>query len=407
MSILRSSVAARWLMVISIVTGTAGVATIVSLGGPAQADPSFTSAFVGVGADVTQDVFAGLSGESPEPPTTQAVTTFPAITSSAATDNETIASFDANPAGGTTTNPGCIISKVGGPSFDRPNSTTAGITALLAAVSGGGFENSSASCTGAPVNVTGEIDFARAARGPKTGGTTLTFIPYGRDALGVLVYDHGTNHLATLTTSQLTSLYTSSTGHITVGSDTVYGCLSIAGSAPRSNLESALGITDAQATTAATAAGCNSIQQNSGNAFETYYSGLASGSDAVIPISSGSWIGQANGIAVDRSNTARSDGTYLAAIDSLGAPYTGTAPHLVVNTTYYQSTSYGYNVYTVVPTAKISGFGANAALESLFVGASSSLCSSTEQTQVVNKFGFDSLTAAEGTCGSTSTTGDS
>src|ERR1700733_934279 len=141
MSILRSSVAARWLIVISIVTGTAGVATIVSLGGPAQADPSFTSAFVGVGADVTQDVFAGLSGESPEPPTTQAVTTFPAITSSAATDNETIASFDANPAGGTTTNPGCIISKVGGPSFDRPNSTTAGITALLAAASGGGFGN--------------------------------------------------------------------------------------------------------------------------------------------------------------------------------------------------------------------------------------------------------------------------
>jgi hypothetical protein len=404
----RSYRAARWLMAMSLATGAAGVVTILSVGQPAQADPGFTSAFVGVGSDVTQDVFAGLSGESPQPPTTQTVTSFPALSSSAATNNLTIASFDANPAGGTTTNPGCIISKVGGPSFDRPNSTTAGIAALLAATNGSGFENTSASCTGTPVNVTGEVDFARAARGPKSSGSTLTFIPYARDALGILVYDRATGDLSTLTTAQLTSLYTSSTGKITVGGDTVYGCLTISGSTPRSNLESALGITDAQATTAATAAGCNSIQQNSGNAFATFTATLPAGAnDAVIPISSGSWIGQANQIAVDRSNVARSNSDYLAAVDALGKPTTGTAPNLLPNTTYYQSTQYGYNLWTVVPTAKISGFGANAALESLFVGGSSALCASGEQTGVVNKFGFDSLTVSEGTCGSTSTTGNS
>lgn len=399
---------ARWLMAVSVVSGTAGVATVLAASQSAQADPGFTSALVGVGADVTQDVYAGLSGQSPEPPTTQTVHTFPVLQSSAATNNLTIASFDANPVGGTTTNPGCIITKVGGPSFDRPNSTTAGISALLAAVNGTGFENSSASCTGAPVNVTGEIDFARAARGPKSSGSTLTFIPYARDALGILVYEGGdTGNLASLTSAQLTSLYTSSTGTITVNGKTVYGCLTIAGSTPRSNLESALGITDAQASTAATAAGCNSIQQNSGNSFATFYGTLASGSEAVIPISTGSWIGQANGVAVDRSNQARSDGDYLTAIDSLGKPTTGSAPNLRPNTNYYQSTQYGYNVYTVVPTSKISGFGANAALESLFVGSSSALCASSEQTNVVNVFGFDSLTVSEGTCGSTSTTGNS
>ncbi len=257
-----------------------------------------------------------------------------------------------------------------------------------------------------PVNVTGQIDFARAARGPKSSGTTLTFVPFARDALGVLEYDHGTGHLASLTTAELTALYSSSTGTATINGDTVYACLTISGSTPRSNLESAIGVSDSTANTAANAAGCNNIQQNSGDNFYTFASTLPSGSDAVIPISSGSWIGQANGVGVDRSSSARAGGVDLAAIDALGKPYTGTAPSEVPNTTYYQSSQYGYNVYTVLPTAKITGFTKDAALVSLFVGSSASLCNSTEQG-IVNPFGFDSLVSAEGTCGSTTTTGNS
>jgi len=60
----------------------------------------------------------------------------------------------------------------------------------------------------------------------------------------------------------------------------------------------------------------------------------------------------------------------------------------------------------VVPTSKLSGFTADAALESLFAGSSSALCSSTAQA-TVHTFGFDSLTSSEGTCGSTTTTGNS
>ena len=76
------------------------------------------------------------------------------------------------------------------------------------------------------------------------------------------------------------------------------------------------------------------------------------------------------------------------------------------NTGYYTSSSYGYNVFTVLPTTKITGFTKDAALVSLFVSNTSALCSSTEQT-LVNTFGFDSLTVSEGTCGSTTTTGNS
>jgi hypothetical protein len=389
---------------VAVVSGTAGLATLTALTTSAQADPSFVSAYAGVGADVTQDVYAGLSGASPAPPATNTNFYLP-IHSSGATNSKTIDSFDAAPAGGTTVNPGCVTTKLGGPSFDRPNSTTAGIAALLDAVNGVGWQNSSASCTGAAVNVTGQIDFARAARGPKSSGTTLTFVPFARDAVGVIEYDHSTGHLATLTTAQLTALYSSSTGTSTINGDTVYACLTISGSTPRSNLETAIGVSDATANIAANAAGCNNIQQNSGDNFYAFASTLPSGSDAVIPISSGSWISQANGVAVDRSSAARAGGADLAAVDTLGKPYTGSAPE-VPNTTYYQSTQYGYNVYTVLPTTKVTGFTKDAALTSLFVGSTSSLCSPTEQS-LVNTFGFDSLTVSEGTCGSTTTTGNS
>jgi hypothetical protein len=390
---------------VAIAAGTAGLATLVSVTSTAQADPGYTSAYVGVGADVTQDLYAAFTGASPAPPASN-TTFYTPLHSSSATNNKTIESFDANPAGGTTTNPGCITTKLGGPSFDRPNSSTAGIAALLDAVNGVGWENSSASCTGATVSVTGQIDFARSARGPKTSGTTLTFVPFARDGLGIVYYDHGDGSINTLTTAQLNALYSSSTGTETIGGDTVYACLTISGSTPRSNLESAIGVSDTQASTAATAAGCNNLVQNSGNAFYSFASALPTGSAAVVPISSGSWISQNNGVAVDRSDLARAGGANLAAIDSLGTPYTGSGTSELPNTTYYQSTLYGYNIYTVLPTSKLSGFTQDAALESLFVGSGSAICSSSEQTSVVHVFGFDSLTGSEGTCGTTTQTGN-
>ena len=387
----------------AVLAGTAGLAGLTAATS-AVADPASVSAYAGVGADVTQDLYAGLTGASPAPPAVS-TTFFPPLHSSGATNNKTIASFDAAPPGGSTLNPGCITTKLGGPSFDRPNSTTAGLAALLASVSGTLWLNSSASCTGTGVNVTGQIDFVRSARGPKVAGTTLTFVPYARDAVGVLEYDHGTGHLATLTTAQLTALYSSSSGTLTINGDTVSACLTLTGSTPRSNLETAIGVSDSVANIAATAAGCNQIQQNSGDNFYSFASSLAAGSDAVIPISSGSWISQANGVAVDRSSTARAGGADLAGVDSLGKPYTVSGPNEVPATPYYQSTQYGYNLYTVLPTAKVTGFTKDGALVSLFVGSTAVLCTPTEQG-VVNQFGFDSLTTAEGTCGSTSTTGN-
>jgi hypothetical protein len=397
----------RLAAVLAIATGTAGLASLTALSSTsAQADPLSTSAYVGVGADVTQDFFSSLGGASaPDSATTQF---YIPLSSGTASDNRTIQSFDAFPTGGSTVTPGCITTKLGGPSFDRPNSTTNGITALLAAINDTGWENTSASCTNALVNVTGQIDFARAARGPKTTGSTLTFVPYGRDAVAYLYYDHGDGVLNSLTTSQLATIYSSTTGTTSIGADEVEGCLPISGSSPRTNLESAIGVTDGVAGAEAIAAGCASVQQNSGNAFWAAIGSLPSGTDAIIPISAGDWIAQANGVAVDESNTARTNGLDLGIVSDVtsGKPYLGTIPNLRPNTNYYVNSSYGYNLNTVLQTSILSGLEENRGLVGLFVGSSAALCQSSFQTQM-NTFGFDDLTASEGTCGAVSTTGNS
>lgn len=455
----------RLLAGLAVATGTLGVTTLFGVGGVggvAGADPltnngsPTTTALVGVGADVTQDLFDAYAGASQ--PGTATTQFFTPLTAGASANNITIQSFDASPQGGTTTAPGSITTVVGGPTFDRPNSSTAGIAALQDSINYGtlgGFENSSGSATGTQVDVQGQIAFARSARAVKVtsgdGASDLTGIPYARDGLGILYYDGvGDGAVENLSWSDLQQLYTSATGTITIPgtSDTLYGFLPISGSTPRSNLETVLGgISDATASAAALASGittgngyaiaANNVTQNSGNSFFSAAQELESlhpGSDVVIPISSGSWIGQADGTGFDRSNLARGAGTIgsgapvVNLVDitdkagtNIGLPYTGTAPGAtpvagaeVPNTTYYQDQpditasdpNWGYNLYTVVPTSDLAGFGGNAAIKALFDGSGSVLCSSGAQT-IAHEFGFDTLTAAEGTCGSTSNVGNS
>jgi hypothetical protein len=401
----------RIVAALAIASGTAGLASLTALSGPsAQADPLSTTAEIGVGADVTQDLYDALSGASA--PNTATTHFFTPLAADSANDNTTIESFDAFPSGGSTLNPGCITTKTGGPSFDRPNSTTNGIAALNAEISGSGWEDTTnTSCTNAKVNVVGQFNFARAARGAKSGGSVLTFAPFARDAVAYIYFDHsdGNATLPDLTTAQLTTLYTSGGS---IGGDTVKPCLTITGSTPRSNLESAIGVSDSTAEATALAAGCDQSQQNSANAFYTFASTLPAGTAAIIPISAGDWIAQANGLAVDESGTARAGGVGIGSVSGVGSPTTGTAPSLLPNTTYYQNTSYGYNIYTVLPTNILSGFDEDSNLVNLFTNTLTSPSNNAEICQtatqnIIHQFGFDSLTSGEGSCGSTTTTGDS
>jgi len=397
----------------ALVTATgAGLASLASGGSTAHADPSFATSFAGVGADTGQDLFDAYSGADPAPaPTsggsTSATKFYTPLSSSASTGDLTISSWDALPVGGVASQGYCVTTKLGGPSFDRPNGSTAGINALIDANNSTGWEATQASdpsCTNAPVSVVGQIDFARSARGPKTTGGNLTFIPYARDAIAYAYYDDGDGNtdLPDLTTAQLEAIYTSASGSASIGGDTVDACLPTETSAVATNFEKAIGASATQAEAASTASGCGlSIQQNNGDQFYTFASTLPAGTDAVIPFSVGSWISQNNGVALDLSATARTAGVTLGAANSV-SPYEGTGTSLTPNPTYYSNALFGVSLYVVVPTTSISGIDANLALESLFVGSSSAICSTAGQDEAVT-YGLEDAS----NCGITSDTGDS
>lgn len=370
----------------------------------AHADPAYatrSAIAVGVGSDTIQDVFDAFTGADPYPPASNSNFFTPLH---ATTNNAQIASFDAVPAGSNA--PGCITTILGGPTFDRPNGSSKGIEALTDSLSASTpWQAAGSTCTTAPVNIQGQVDFARSSRGVKTAGTTLTFIPVARDAVSFAYWDHSTNVLSNLTSAQLKSLYSSASGTITVGTDTVKACLMQAGSGTRTFWENAIGVTDAQADAAATAAGCNGLEENGANQFYSSVSALPAGTDAIIPFSVGSWISQANGAALDRSATGRTGGVNLGGIDGSGTPYTGIAPNEAPLATFYASTTYGRDTYVVVPTAKLSGFTASAALKGLFVSTTTTtaaVCAADAGT-TKQKYGFLEPTQA---CGSTTLTGN-
>jgi hypothetical protein len=412
---LRSVRIASALAIASGLAGTVGLVASTTSATEAGADPPTATAFVGVGADVSQDLYNALAGQAPNPGPGVTPQYYTPLHSTSATGSWTIQSFDASPQGGTTLTPGNITTKLSGPAFDRPNSSSAGTLALDDSLNGSGtieYNNTTSDSIG-PVDIANQVDFARTAKGVTNPGSDLTWIPFARDALGFLYYDNGATPSSPtpISSAQIKSLYSSATGTLTINGVTVYACLPLSSSSPVSNLYKALGYTSSSTIeAAATAANCNSnIQQNSGNSF---VAGLPSGAQyAVIPISSGSWIGQFNGVGFDRSATARTDGVDLvnltdtATSTDLGQPYNLVSGKEVPNTTYYQDTSFGYNLSTVIYTKYVSGIHANHAIDDLFVGPTSELCNSTAQA-TVNLFGFDSLTASEGTCGSTTTQGD-
>ena len=128
----------RRLRVAAVMAGAAMISAFAgttALSNSAHADPLSTTAFAGVGSSTLQDVVDAFAGAAPTPPSGSTVF-FTPIHSSAATNEVTIQSWDAFPPGGSAAAPGCIATKVGGPTFDRPAGSGNGRLALLAAVNG-------------------------------------------------------------------------------------------------------------------------------------------------------------------------------------------------------------------------------------------------------------------------------
>ena len=397
----------------------------------AHADPPFNNTgpgingsntvLDGVGSNTLEDLVNAWSGEEPSPGVTDP-NTFGFITPNFyspvadATTGTRIYSFDAeNPYDAfntSTTGAGCITTKLGGNSFDRPNGSGAGASALSDALVGGSswFEGSSkgpGGCDGPtkPQNVAGQIDFSRSSKPPSssaivaspadngtsdvtgncgpnapqgtnTAGPCITYIAIGHDGVTYAYWAaSGLSGAAVnaIPTSTLTTLYnqTPATGSTVVGGVTYFACLPQLSSGTVGFFLNALGITTtANADNNAAAVGCNHLEENNGNDFVAKVKAHISPATTpaantvwVTPFSIGQWVAQNNGRSQDNSANARGatpavtlgdiGGVTEGAGTTNGQPFTGSGTSLVSDPTFESNATWGRDIFLVVPWYKI------------------------------------------------------
>jgi len=377
--------AAAGLAAAAVVTGS----SLIVGGSPAGADPKQFKALIGMGSDTTQDLMNALAGESNG-------TLYTPIKSSAASGSRQITSWDAI---GTA----CVTPKAPGGTMDRPNGSSAGRRALSRALDGTPY--GSAAC--GPKSVAGLVDFARSSAGPAAGNPDLTYIPYGRDGVSFAYYANGVaTPVTSLTRAQLTTIFTTAGSHIVNGVDIVpCGIQTSSGTYSFWNsVTTATAATEDTATNACnTVGGGTRIEENDGNMLKSKGDQFV-GKEVIVGYSAAKFISQSNGVSP--STLPSPAGTVdLGSISdngsgtNLGKPYTGATTPFAPSATFFNDGVFGRNVYNVFDTSKVTGFG-NADVKTLFVGATSAICSATAQS-IVNTFGFLSTSS----CGSTTLTG--
>jgi hypothetical protein len=258
--------------------------------------------------------------------------------------------------------------------------------------------------------VSGLVDFARSSSGPAAGdvGTALTYIPFGRDAVSFAAYRAAGAPVVSLTRADLTSLFT--TGPQVIGGVRIVPCGIQLGSGTYTFWNGVTTATAAQENTSTTE--CNNLlgvgvraEENSGDALKARGDALAAvagkaNDQVIIGFSAANYIAKSNLVG----SATIPAGVQIGAISNdgnavnLGSPVTGTAPNLAPSSTFYASSIFGRNVYTVWDTNVVTSAFGNDDIKSMFVGATSSVCQSTTTIQ---KFGF----LASASCGSTATKG--
>jgi ABC-type phosphate transport system substrate-binding protein len=359
------------------------LASVASTGAPASADPpAFNNAnFVGVGSDTTQDVVNCFGGNPAS-----------ANCTPLAASNLQINSFDATPVGT------CVITKVGGPSWDRPNGSSAGRRALSRSIDGAVF--GSGAC-GPAKAIGGQVQFARSSSGPAAGdtGTALAYVPFGRDGVSFAYYRTDGSPVVSLTRAQLTTLF--STGATVIDGVRILPCGIQTSSGTHSFWLGAAGVTADQE--AAATAECNGLvggraQENDGvdlKARGDAADAANNGTQVVIGFSAAAFISKSNGLATPIPPT----GVGIGAISdpALGSPVTGTAPNLAPSATFFNNTTFGRNVYNVLPNSVINSAVGNGPIKAMFRGPTSAVCSATATIQ---RYGF----LPHPNCGDTTTT---
>lgn len=334
------------------VTVAALGASVFALGAPAQADPTGGAfrLYAGVGSDTTQSVMNAIAGDVPG---TTGSTRF-------------IGSYDAFGSAQ-------IRTKSGGPLFDRPAGSGAGVKALSDAVTGTPYNG---------VDITGQVQFARSSSGPAAAGTDLTYIPFARDAVAY-AYKGAAATIGKLTTAQLKAIYSADTP-VVINGVAVTGVLPQSASGTRKFFLSAIGVTTIGASVIQT-----SSPENDGT--------ILTAKNQVVPFSAAQWISQKNGLVTD--TTA---GDFLGAPNGKGAVTKNASGQLAPATAFYNSAPFGRYVYNVIPTSQVGAGG----VSKMFVGGGAPTCNAAGRP-IVQKFGFALISSASGSlvCGATTVTG--
>jgi len=395
--------------------------TVALLGGspsPAGADPQQYNGLIGMGSDTIQDVTNGYAGYSNG-------NNFTPLQSSAATGQRQIVSLNAiDPTGSGSL---CVIPKPGAAAVFRPNGSGEGRKALAQA---NGFNGTG---YGPPINnpapppatlpnpcgikdYGGLVDFARSSSGPAAGdaGTDTTYIPMGRDAVGVAVYRAAGSPVTAFTSGQLQSIF--STGPQVISGVTVVGCSIQEGSGTRTFWLGAVsgGNSTNETTATATCRGASTtfdqpgtspgrIEENNPVALKAKGDALQAttpGVEVVIGFSAAGFTARSNGFAAISGGGAFPSTVTMGSIDGV-ASVTGSAPNVAPNPAFYSNTTYGRDVYYVLPTSIIANPGNND-IKTMFVGPSAAICTAAAQT-TERLFGFETNTV--GACGSTTLKG--
>ncbi len=400
------------------------IAGAVSLGSSANADPrQYTNAIVGFGSDTTQDIsntFAGFSNGSVTPEL---------ISNGLSGSTYQIVSWDAFGTGG------CITPKVAAPQIVRPNGSGNGVRMLSAAFSPAADTwpfAATASCSGAK-NPQGMIDFARSSSGPGSAANpngSLTWIPFGRDAMSFAYVRPSGTPTVSISAADLATLH--GTGPQLIGGVPVIACGIQVGSGTRATWLNMLGLTTSSTPAASVDAGtdtCNlggnglRLQENHGPELLAKAAALSSishdicdgvagppaapctNAQVVIGFSASQYIARSNDVG---SPNPMLEGTATGGLGRVNGEQavTGTLPNLQAVASAYGNTTFGRNVFNVVPFGSIdtANFTDVAHIVDMFVGTGSEVCSATS---TIISHGFLPLDGgALGACGTTNTRGN-
>ncbi|GIG66409.1 hypothetical protein [Phytomonospora endophytica] len=354
----------------------AAVLSLALTASPAQADPNPApppyGALAGVGSDTTQDALNG----------------FGAVLDDSG-GNPILDSWDAR--GSSTITTKAAASNANCTGLVRPNGSSQGRDALIASENGTPWQGKT---------ITGCVDFARSSAGPRSAGSTYTYVPFGVDAVTVAI---NSNSLlpTNVTFTQIQRVYQCL--DTTIAGEPVTPLLIQSGSGTRQFWLAQMGITEADI--AGGLYPCledlnNTIQEHDGTV-------LAGHEDYILPFSVGQYIAQSNSAAIATATgvtvTDRRGPSTLLSIGGT-APVTGG----VLNTNF----PIVRDVYNVLPTADLT----NPVIDANFTGNDSALCTKTVTVagtpkRVTELFGFGYRASTVGTgklgCGVTTLTGNS